>query len=78
MQATNPLLPFSSEPPGSVENQIVVVAEQVIGRHTAAGGGAHHGDAIGTLEVGLDRLIVATIAGSEILMLIPHRNRSLM
>lgn len=44
-----------------VKNQIIIVAQKMIWRDATAGCGAHHSDAISTLEIRLDRFVVASV-----------------
>lgn len=46
----------------SIEHQVVVVLQPVVGRHTAARRIPHDGHSIGALEVCLHQLIVAAVA----------------
>lgn len=45
----------------SIENQIVVVLEQIIGGHPATCRISHHRHAVGTFKVRLHQLVVAAI-----------------
>lgn len=45
-----------------VEDQIVIVAQEMIRRDATAGCGTHHSNAIGTFEIRLDRFIVSSVA----------------
>lgn len=46
----------------SIENQVVVVLQHVIGRDTTASCVPDHGHSVSSFEVGLNQLIVPTIA----------------
>ena len=45
-----------------IENQVVVVAEDMVRRHTAAGQGPDNRHTIGTFKVGFDCLVVTSVA----------------